>query len=103
MKTKTYSDGYLMIDNRGSPGLTPEDMAKLGLAGHPGYKGGQLYEWATMSCGHCARDVVLNPDRKRDRGWCSGCDRYVCDTCKAAGDCVPVEAMIDRLLKGTDT
>ncbi len=99
MKTKRARDGYLMLDNRAGPGLTPADMAQIGLAGHPGYAGGKLYEWAVMSCGHCAKDVVLNPERTRERGWCACCDRYVCDTCKAAGDCRPVEKMIDQLLK----
>lgn len=99
MKTKRWRDGYLSIDNRAGPGLTPEDMIKLGQPGHPGYKGGQFYEFAVMCCGHCAKDVVLNPERTRDRGWCSCCDRYICDTCKAAGECRPVEKMIDQLLK----
>ena len=98
MRTKRQRDGYLMLDNRGSPGLTAEDMAKLGMAGHPGYKGGELYEWAVQCCGHCSKEVVLNPERKRERGWCACCDRYVCDTCKAVGECRPVEKMIDQLL-----
>ena len=79
---KSY-DGYLMVDHRSSPGI-PEDLAnKLGL--DPLHsRGGALAEYATTGCPHCGAHVIFNPQRTRDRAWCSKCDRYICDWCDAA-------------------
>jgi hypothetical protein len=81
-------DGELMIDHRASPGL-PEDFYRpLGIDA-PAIGGGRLFETATITCSHCNGVVVLNPLRTRERAYCSKCDHYICDSCKAAS-CLPL-------------
>lgn len=78
MFSKRSLEGEILIDHTASPGLTPEEVgtfAEVSVA-----KGG-LFESAINTCGHCSFTVVLNPKRTRDRGWCSHCDRYLCDAC----------------------
>lgn len=70
--SKRRLEGYLMIDHRltGAPG--------------PAMNGGKrhgLYESSVVTCIHCQRQVVLRPDRTRERAWCFKCDRYLCDAC----------------------
>ena len=62
--------GYVEVDNRAS-GMPP---------------GKSHFEADTYTCTHCSRVVILNPQRKRDRYKCSGCNHHICDTC--AGDMV---------------
>lgn len=73
-------EGYLLIDNRAS--------------------GDGLMESATVTCSHCHRIVVLNPDRTRPREYCSGCDHYICDGCAAIRSsqpaCLTLNAVLDR-------
>ncbi len=82
MKTKRRYEGYLMIDHRDSPGISPEFAAQNNLP--VGVRGGQLFESAIAVCNHCGSDVLLHPDRSRPREWCSRCDSYICDNCGAA-------------------
>ena len=78
MRSKRSHEGELLIDHRHSPGLSPERLtAPGGLA----VAGGELYESAVYTCSHCQFAVVINPERTRERAWCSGCDRYICDEC----------------------
>ena len=77
--SKRSLEGYLMIDHRNSPGLTAEDLAGFQS---PVVPGGELYESATNTCGHCMAEVVLNPERTRARGYCPKCDQYLCDACE---------------------
>ena len=53
--------GYLMIDHRAI--------------------GEGLAEYGTYTCTHCSAVVVLNPDRKRERGKCYQCNHLICDRC----------------------
>jgi hypothetical protein len=71
-------EGYLLIDDRVS--------------------GGTLTEVATMTCAHCSVVVALNPERRRSRGRCTRCARYVCDGCAALGECNYVGEMVDLAL-----
>ena len=57
-------DGYLLLDNRGA--------------------GERQLEFATYTCSHCQFVVIKNPDRKRERYHCRGCDHLLCDNCAAA-------------------
>lgn len=61
------------------------------------------HEYDTIQCHHCSVTVVLNPERKRERGWCSSCDRYICDPCNLARSlgqvCVPQPQRIELALK----
>jgi hypothetical protein len=58
----------LLIDHSNSPGI-PGRTGKL--------------ESATYTCSHCPRVVILNPNRSRPRGYCPGCNHYICDHCEA--------------------
>lgn len=90
--------GYLVIDHRDSPGLTPADVA--GVPGAMAVPGGQQLERDIQQCSHCQRGVVLNPGRVRARAVCQKCDHYICDGCAellaATGQCVPFKAVLDR-------
>jgi hypothetical protein len=107
MRSKRSHEGYLLIDHRAGMGLTPADaIAGGGLpVGH-----GATFESATITCSHCQRIVVMNPDRSRSRGYCPKCDHYVCDECEAVRvatlECRLFESVIEdlqeRLAKGKE-
>jgi len=90
--SKRRLESYLMIDHRaGAPGPSMRGpMTRRGL-----------YESATVTCSHCQAQVVLRPDRSRERGWCWRCDRYVCDACgflmKTQGCPGPLSVRLDKL------
>lgn len=63
---------------------------------------GSVFESATVTCSHCQRQVVLNPDRTRERGYCPKCDHYVCDACEAirvaaGGECKTFKQIMDEV------
>lgn len=78
------NEGYLLIDNRDAPGS-------------PGVPAGAVFESATITCLHCNGVVVLNPNRKRPRGYCAKCGGYVCDTPACGLECRPFQKLIDQL------
>ena len=77
MFSKRSLEGYLMIDNRAS--------------------GGALLEQATATCSHCHTQVIMNPQRTRERGYCRKCDHYVCDNPACRFECVPLNKVIESL------
>jgi hypothetical protein len=81
--------GYLVIDHRNSPGVP----------GLPKY-----FEADTQHCNHCNGQVILNPERKRERFICPKCDWYCCDNCAVAfkvnGICKPFEQVADEVQSG---
>src|SRR5947208_7490384 len=86
MKSKKAHEGYFEIDHRLSPG---NDQVGEG----------HRFECATITCGHCQRVVLLNPERRRTRFHCRKCDNYICDCC---GDplitgCLDFNALLDQL------
>lgn len=83
MNSKRSNEGYLFVDHRASPGL-PEDIARLCGYQPEHVREGRVYEAPTLGCAHCGAHVMMNPDRKRERGWCWKCDKYICDACSAA-------------------
>lgn len=91
-------EGYLMIDHRASPGLTPELERACGL---PPGAGQGMFEASTYSCSHCQAIVILNPARTRERAYCSKCDRYLCDGCGAlygvSRECRNIFKLFDEL------
>lgn len=97
MKTKRSEEAYVLIDHSNSPGITPEFVHANNLDA-PAVGAGQVFESAVAVCNHCLADVVLNPNRTREREWCYTCDRYICDACgaakKAGAGCVPAEKKI---------
>ena len=86
--SKRSLEGYLLVDHRAGGGLDGPLRA------------GAVFESATLTCSHCQRQVVLNPDRSRPRGYCPKCDRYVCDGCEATrvasgGECKTFKQIMD--------
>lgn len=78
MKSKKRYEGYLLVDNRASPGV-PDGLAIS--AGMPAGSGRGLFESATFTCSHCQTVVILNHLRTRERAFCEKCDHYLCDAC----------------------
>jgi len=88
MSSQRAHEGYIMVDHRGSPGISDDFIHKaqqifpadtclpLGMSA-----GRSLFEAPTVSCNHCQAMVIINPLRNRERGYCPGCDRYICDNC----------------------
>lgn len=99
MASKARHEGYLMIDNRNSPGVPQELIDAANRAGKnvAGFSGSNLFESATVTCSHCGAVVVLNPDRKRPRHYCSRCDHYVCDNPACGLECNPFKKQLDIL------
>lgn len=93
-------EGYLYIDHRNSPGVPDEIMVPLGYA--PG-AGRGLYESACYTCSHCHRQVVIEPKRTRERGYCRKCSSRICDPCTAIMartlECRPMAQIIDAALE----
>ena len=86
--------GEVIIDHRESPGLTEADARRGRALGMLPFLGkGQVFEGLTDTCSHCQRVVVRNPLRSRSRGYCSKCDRFLCDNCAVTlhltGICYP--------------
>jgi hypothetical protein len=73
--SKRSHEGEILIDHRASPGLQPGQVPGVAVPG------GELYESAVYACSHCQFTVVINPQRNREREWCSKCDAYICDEC----------------------
>ncbi len=93
-------EGYLLLDSRGTPGLTD---AQVDAAGLPAGAGKGLFETATYTCSHCQFVVVMEPKRTRERAYCRGCDHLICDGCgalKAAGAaCKTFSQFVDEILE----
>ncbi len=101
MFSKRELEGYLMIDHRNSPGISPEEAALAGRDTLPVGRG-RIAEFPAINCSHCQRLVVMNPGRIRDRAYCGKCDRYICDHCEAervrTGVCKPFKQVIDEFI-----
>lgn len=82
--SKRELEGYVKIDHRDSPGFSCEQLGAAGLPGNMPIGRGMVLEAPTLTCSHCQAVVVINPNRSRERGYCSNCDHYVCDSCGAA-------------------
>lgn len=80
--SKRSHEGYLLIDNRNSPGVSEEFIRSTGKAA-PAVREGQVFESSILTCSHCQTGMIVNPLRTRDRAYCRGCDHYICDVCEA--------------------
>jgi hypothetical protein len=103
--SKRSLEGYLEIDHRESPGLTPEQAraaSRFACVPMLPVGAGQILKTSTINCSHCERLVVKNPARVRERGYCPKCDSYVCDWCEAervrTGVCRPFKQVIDEFI-----
>ena len=98
MSSLRRHEGYLLIDNRNSEGIS-ETLERA--AGLPQGAGRGLFEAPTYTCSHCQFVVVLNPNRTRERAYCPKCDKYICDNCGAiraanGGECKTFNQIIDE-------
>ena len=66
MFSKLELENYLEIDHRASPGFTPE-QAKLGRWGKPMPVGSKRFQLVSYTCCGCERQVVIRPERTRQR------------------------------------
>jgi hypothetical protein len=106
MLRKIDRESYVEIDHRESPGITPEQAAKVGSKLAVG--AGQRFQSAVRRCPHCHYMIILNPGRTRPRGYCWSCDFDICDRCsllqKLGHPCRPLDKVFDdirnRLAKG---
>ena len=100
MRSLRSNEGYFMLDHSQAPGL-PDDVVVA--AGLPPGAGRGLFEAPTYTCSHCQTIVVMNPNRKRERVFCRGCNHLLCDTCgalKAAGArCRTFLQLVDEYLE----
>lgn len=98
LTSKRSLEGYFLLDNRESPGLSDDLVRSVGL---PVGAGRGQFEAPTITCSHCHRVVVLNPLRTRDRAWCAKCDHYLCDACGVVlaqtGVCKTLNQLFDEL------
>lgn len=92
---KPRREGYLIIDHRNSPGITPEFVHASGTDAVV-VPAGKVFESATMTCCHCNAIVILNPKRTRPRGYCARCDGYHCDKPECGLDCRPFQKLLDE-------
>ncbi len=97
MHSKREQEGWLMIDNRESPGVSDEVLRTLAPGLPPG-AGRGMFEAPTITCSHCQAVLIVNPLRTRERAYCAKCDHYICDGCGAAlaasGVCRPFAQII---------
>lgn len=95
-----------MIDHRNADGLSNDEAQKTGAMP---VGAGTMFEAPIATCSHCQRGIVMNPLRTRDRAYCPGCDRYICDECalvrKLSGVCKTFKQVMDdeaeRALRST--
>lgn len=87
--------GYLTVDNRAAPEALRFPTGEGGA--HLVIPAGQRLEVATLTCGHCNRTVVLNPQRTRERSFCRRCAWFVCDLpgCQPDNGCASIEQMLE--------
>jgi hypothetical protein len=97
MSSNRRLEGYLLIDNRASPGVPAEMLRATGKdVPSLGFGEGQIFESATITCSHCHTIVILNPDRSRPRNYCRRCDHYICDNPGCHTGCLPLNDFIDQ-------
>lgn len=100
MRSKNDHAGELLIDHTFSPGITPEWAAATGAAG-PIVGAGKKFESALKHCAHCGADVLLHPQRTRERESCWICDAYICDPCallkKLGAPHKPLRELLDEI------
>ncbi len=102
VKSLRSHEGYMLVDNRNTPGI---DDATMVAMGYPVGAGRGLYESATYTCSHCNAVVVMEPLRTRERGYCRKCSQRVCDGCATVMaktfECRPMTQIVDEILEAT--
>ena len=100
MFTKRSREGYMLVDHRNSPGISPE-LIRASKLDVPIVGKNELYESATIQCCHCGGHVVRNPNRTRPRNWCMRCDEYVCDNPWCNNGCHPFKQRLGEAYEKT--
>ena len=77
------------------PGTGDEAQAVLERREAPVVGADTVWESATVTCCHCGAVVILNPNRKRPRGYCAKCDAYHCDNPGCGSECRPFDKFLD--------
>lgn len=90
----THGAGYLVIDHSDSPGVSPADVAHV--PGALAVSGGKKLEADVLTCAHCERAILLNPERARPRNHCQKCDHYICDSPSCNVGCSPFKRVLDQ-------
>lgn len=105
MKSLRSLEGEMVIEHRFSPGVPGEVMLAIGLPADAG-KRDTVWESAVATCNHCENQVVMNPDRSRERYVCLSCTHYICDECQAqrflGKPCYPFKAKVADHLEAVD-
>ena len=100
MINKRDKQGEILIDHRNSPGISEEFARANNLSG-PIVGAGKVFESGLKNCVHCGADVIMHPQRTREREWCWKCDAYICDGCglllKLGGECQPVQKTLETI------
>jgi phage terminase large subunit GpA-like protein len=103
VKSLRSHEGYMLIDNRNTPGVSDAEMVAMG---YPVGAGRGLYESATYTCSHCNAVVVIEPKRTRDRGYCRKCSQRICDGCNAlyakAFECIPMSMIVEQVQEAAE-
>ena len=92
--------GYLEIDHRDSPGLTPADVAHVPGALVVGK--GEHFETDVYQCSHCQRAVMhRRVHTNTPPAVCPKCYHQICQGCErmrvaSGGACVPFKAVLER-------
>lgn len=98
MRSKRDLEGLVTVDHRDSPGISDNLAVANGM---PVGAAHGFFEAPTYTCSHCQAVVIMNPLRNRERAYCSGCDRYICDGCGVAKSqgvmCKPYVQLIDEM------
>lgn len=88
-----------MLDHSQTQSIPDEVVVAAGL---PPGSGRGLFEAPTYTCSHCQVIVVMNPNRQRERGYCSGCDHQICDGCWGAraqgAKCKTFKQVMDEII-----
>ena len=90
MSSLKRHEGYLYISNRFNPAIS-------GNKDFPAIPQDSVYECLTITCAHCNTVVILRPDRKRERGYCSKCDKYICDNPACHQGCFSFDKLLDEM------
>lgn len=99
MFSKREREGYILIDHTDSPGFT---CADVGPAAAAVMGAGKRFEAPTLKCHRCEYQAIINPNRQRERGYCSRHDAYLCENCaitvKLTGSCQSFDEFVDLYL-----
>lgn len=63
---------------------------------------GQTLRYPVYGCGHCSTQVIMRPDRTRERRKCQSCNRFLCEQNEICNsECTPIYSLFeDRITSG---